>query len=276
VLEQFRLTPSARIAEVAACIHGSIWTPGRSQTAQGDRDNPRAIVDKLRGLADRAVKRGPPIYRERTDPAVTNSSGSATWAIPCRCRHGLSAQRPATILGQCARVGFGRLRYKTWGLGRIDGMDLAAGHQLFGLGIVYDWSMRNWTRRLADDPRHDPATWLAMFEAALRVRRWGRSYLQNHLWVDACGLAVAGFAVFDEVEDAELWTSALDKFRRTRMRWVRGASHEGRYGNMASILAEFMAISRQRLGVDLSAMTGGSHGPLSAVSRPATICVDSI
>ena len=26
---------------------------------------------------------------------------------------------------------------------------------------------------------------------------WGRSYLQNHLWVDACGLAVAGLAVFD-------------------------------------------------------------------------------
>ena len=29
--------------------------------------------------------------------------------------------------------------YKTWGLGRIDGMDLATGHQLFGLALVYDW-----------------------------------------------------------------------------------------------------------------------------------------
>jgi hypothetical protein len=29
--------------------------------------------------------------------------------------------------------------YQTWGLGRIDGLDLAAGHQLFGLALVYDW-----------------------------------------------------------------------------------------------------------------------------------------
>jgi hypothetical protein len=33
--------------------------------------------------------------------------------------------------------------YKTWGLYEYDGMDLAAGHQLFGLGIVYDWCWRD-------------------------------------------------------------------------------------------------------------------------------------
>ena len=33
--------------------------------------------------------------------------------------------------------------YKTWGLGRIDGMDLAAGHQLYGLGLVYEWCNRD-------------------------------------------------------------------------------------------------------------------------------------
>ena len=33
--------------------------------------------------------------------------------------------------------------YKTWGLGRIDGMDLAAGHQLYGLALVYDWCHRD-------------------------------------------------------------------------------------------------------------------------------------
>jgi hypothetical protein len=32
--------------------------------------------------------------------------------------------------------------YRTWGVGRIDGMDLAAGHQLLGLGLVYDWYIR--------------------------------------------------------------------------------------------------------------------------------------
>ncbi len=33
--------------------------------------------------------------------------------------------------------------YTTWGLGRIDGMDLAAGHQLYGQGLVYDWCNRD-------------------------------------------------------------------------------------------------------------------------------------
>ena len=30
-------------------------------------------------------------------------------------------------------------RYPHWGVRRFDGTDLAAGHQLFGLALVYDW-----------------------------------------------------------------------------------------------------------------------------------------
>ena len=29
--------------------------------------------------------------------------------------------------------------YRTWGLGSVDGKDLAAGHQLYGLALAYDW-----------------------------------------------------------------------------------------------------------------------------------------
>ena len=87
--------------------------------------------------------------------------------------------------------------YKTWGLGRIDGMDLAAGHQLFGLAVVYDWCYRD-----LDEParRQIRETLVrrtsAMFEAAASGKAWWhRSYLQNHLWVNITGMAAAGIRV---------------------------------------------------------------------------------
>jgi hypothetical protein len=136
-------------------------------------------------------------------------------------------------------------------------MDLAAGHQLFGLGIVYDWcgpDLDEASRRTIRETIQRRGA--AMFEAAATGKAWwGRSYLQNHLWVDACGLSVAGLAVFDEVEDAELWIGlALDKFRRTTdALGPDGASHEGvgywEYG--VEYLLKFMALARERLGVNL-------------------------
>jgi hypothetical protein len=147
--------------------------------------------------------------------------------------------------------------YKTWGAGRIDGMDLAAGHQLFGLGVVYDWcyaDLDETARRTIRETIGRRGS--AMFQAAATGKTWwGRSYMQNHLWVDACGLSVAGLAVFDEVEDAELWIGfALDKFRRSvDALGPDGASHEGvgywEYG--VEYLLKFMHLARELLGADL-------------------------
>src|SRR5690606_2070120 len=91
-------------------------------------------------LADRAVKRGPPAYREDDghsgDEQLWQREVGNTMPLLAMA-YVLSGQRQylesaqAWALASCG--------YKTWGLGRIDGMDLAAGHQLFGLGIVYDW-----------------------------------------------------------------------------------------------------------------------------------------
>ena len=88
--------------------------------------------------------------------------------------------------------------YKTWGLGRIDGMDLAAGHQLFGLAIVYDWCYRDLdetARRQIRETLTSRTT--AMFQAAAAGKAWWhRSYLQNHLWVNITGMAAAGIRPF--------------------------------------------------------------------------------
>jgi len=147
--------------------------------------------------------------------------------------------------------------YKTWGLGRMDGMDLAAGHQLFGLGIIYDWCYDG----LGEPARRTIRETLvkrtsAMFEAAAAGKTyWHDEFLQNHLWVNIAGMAVAGLALFDEVEDASKWIALpLEKFRRTMSALGDdGASHEGvgYWGYGVEYMLKFMFLARELLGVDM-------------------------
>ena len=147
--------------------------------------------------------------------------------------------------------------YKTWGLGRIDGMDLATGHQLFGLAVVYDWCYRDLDEAARQQIRETLVKRTsAMFEAAATGKAWWhRSYLQNHLWVNITGMAASGIALFDEVDDAACWIGLpLDKYRRTMAALgPDGASHEGvgywEYG--VEYMLKFMDLARQRLDVDL-------------------------
>jgi hypothetical protein len=136
-------------------------------------------------------------------------------------------------------------------------MDLAAGHQLFGLAIVYDWCYRDLDETVRRQIRETLTTrTTAMFEAAATGKVWWhRSYLQNHLWVNITGMAAAGIALFDEVDDAACWIGLpLDKYRQTMAALgPDGASHEGvgywEYG--VEYMLKFMDLARQRLDVDL-------------------------
>ena len=187
-----------------------------------------------------------------------SSFGSARWATPCRClamAYVLTGEKQ--YLDAARRWALASCGYKTWGLGRIDGMDLATGHQLFGLAIVYDWCYRDLDEAARRQIRETLARrTAAMFEAAATGKAWWhRSYLQNHLWVNITGMAAAGFALFDEVDDAACWIGLpLDKYRQTMAALgPDGASHEGvgywEYG--VEYMLKFMDLARQRLDVDL-------------------------
>jgi len=215
---------------------------------------------KLQALADRYVKSGPPAYIERDKYSgdeqlwqreVGNAMPTLAMAwLVTQDRQYLDAAR-AWALASCG--------YVTWGLGRIDGMDLASGHQLFGLGIVYDWCYAD----LGDDARTTIRDTLQkragrMYEAAAAGEAWWhKSYLQNHLWVNACGMAVAGFAVYDELPEAQRWIGLpLVKFKRTmEVLGPDGASHEGvgywQYG--VEYMLKFMALARDLLQVEMFA-----------------------
>jgi hypothetical protein len=259
VLDRCRLQPRPAELERVRGVHPRLYldADGIADLREMIRTTHAPLWREVRARADRAVRRGPPAYRENDG----RSGAEQLWqrgvgnAMPSiALAYVLS--REQRYLESAREWALASCGYATWGLGRTDGMDLAAGHQLFGLGIVYDWchadlsdadraTMRETIRRRGT----------AMFEAAATGKIWwNRSYLQNHLWVNACGLAAAGFAVFDEVEDAELWLGlALEKFRRTmEALGSDGASHEGvgywEYG--VEYMLKFMALARQLLGAD--------------------------
>ena len=110
-------------------------------------------------------------------------------------------------------------------------MDLAAGHQLYGLGLVYDWCNRD----LDDEARQTIRRTLikrssAMYRAAATGSAWwNRSFLQNHSGSTAPGWPSPGWPSSDEVEEASGWIGLpLARFRETMAALgPDGASHEG-------------------------------------------------
>jgi hypothetical protein len=217
-----------------------------------------ALWREVQTQADGAVKRGPPPYVEKDrysgpEQLYQRDVGNALPLLALS--YLVSGERKYLDSAQAwARASCG---YATWGLGQTDGMDLAAGHQLYGLALVYDWCYAD----LGDECRTLIRQTLAkraaaMFEAAASGRTfWSTSYLQNHLWVNACGLAAAGLALFDENDEALMWIGLpLDKFRRTMVALgPDGASHEGvgYWGYGVEYMLKFMDLSRELLAVDL-------------------------
>jgi hypothetical protein len=146
--------------------------------------------------------------------------------------------------------------YATWGQGIRDGVDLAAGHQLFGLALVYDWLHAS----LAPEAgARIQSTLIArgerMFRAARESAYWRNSYLQNHLWVNAAGLVAAGLALEGEHPTGAWLELARAKFRRTEAELgPDGASHEGvgywSYG--VEYLLKYWQLAADAFGENLS------------------------
>ena len=259
-IEQYRLDPIPGALEKMRGVHPRIYlTRARvAELREAIKTTHAALWGEVRELADRAVRSGPPAYRKDDGSSgdeqlwqrgVGNTMPhlAMAWAMTGEKKYLDSAREWA--LASCG--------YETWGLGRIDGMDLAAGHQLLGLGIVYDWCYEG----LGEEARRTIRETLvrrtsAMFEAAATGKAWWRqSYLQNHLWVNICGMSVAGLALFGEVDDASKWIGLpLDKFKRTMdALGGDGASHEGvgywQYG--VEYMLKFMDLARALLDLNM-------------------------
>lgn len=259
-LERFCLQPIPAPLEKQRGVHPRIYlTSDRiAELRQAIQGTHADLWKRVQAQADRGVKHGPPAYTEHDSYSgdeqlwqreVGNMMPNLAIAYRLTRRKEYLTSAQQWALASC--------RYKTWGLGRIDGMDLAAGHQLFGLALVYDWCFDDIEPAVRQEIRQTLVRrTAAMYEAAATGKIWwARSYLQNHLWVNICGMAASGFALFDEVGEASCWIGLpLEKFRRTMdSLGPDGASHEGvgywEYG--VEYMLKFMDPARDLLGVDL-------------------------
>ncbi len=217
----------------------------------------------LRAQADKLLRRHPPDY----DTANRGNDAEQLWqrdvgnAFPTLAMAWLltgdAKYRSAVEEWALASCG-----YPTWGgSGKYDGTDLAAGHQLFGLALVYDWMYRDLDPHVRDTI-HDTLLnrGRGMFKAAnpdngsKTGAYWRDEFMQNHLWVNATGLTAAALALSDEPETARWIEVTRDKFRRSDdALGSDGASHEGvgywSYGT--EYLLKFWALSADLLGEDL-------------------------
>ena len=259
-LEKYRLHPLPASLEKARGVHPRLYLDASRVTQLSDaiRNTHATLWNEIRDQAERLSRRGPPAYRE-TDGT---SGDEQLWqrevgnAMPVLAMAWLLTRDPQ-YLDAARQWALASCDYKTWGLGRIDGMDLAAGHQLLGLALVYDWcydDLDETARRTIRETLIRRTS--SMYEAAATGKAWWhRSYLQNHLWVNITGMAAAGFALFDEVAAAAMWIGLpLDKFQQT-MSFLGpdGASHEGvgywEYG--VEYMLKFMHLAHTLLDVNL-------------------------
>ncbi|MEI7809290.1 MAG: DUF4962 domain-containing protein, partial [Verrucomicrobiota bacterium] len=252
-------TRCAVIAPSAVSITGENLRPRLFINAQkldvlrGAINTTHAMLwSNLLATADAAVRHGTPKYRAGDDGSgdeqlwqreVGNAMPTLAMAWKLSGKRSYLDAARAWALASCS--------YPTWGLGKRDGHDLAAGHQLFGLAMIYDWCHAD----LDDETVRTIRATLERRGAAMAAEVSGcRNFLQNHLWVDACGLAAAGLAIQDEVPAARGWVAiTLDKWRRTHEALgPDGASHEGvgywSYG--VEYLLKFMWLAREQLGVN--------------------------
>jgi len=270
----YRLDPMPAELERMHGVHPRMFlTPGRlAALKQAIKTTHKPLWDEVLAKTDKLVDRDAPDYMgedefSNIEQLYMRGNGESmtflalAWAVTGEKKYLDAAERWA--LKVCS--------YPTWGLYEFANVDLSTGHQLLGLSLVYDWcfdGLSPETKAVIRRTLVEKASFL--FDVAAKgiiVKdaeaykqhpwpEWDEAYLQNHSWINSCGLAAAGFAVFDETDaEATRWMAfTLDRYRRTmNVLGPDGASHEGpgywSYG--VEWMLKFMYMARDLLGVDM-------------------------
>ncbi len=213
------------------------------------------LWNEVRALADRAVGTGPPEYRADGDEeqAWQNRVGET---LPTLAMAYLLSEEKR-YLDSMAQWALASCGYRTWGLGKFDGRDYAAGFQLFGLGVAYDWlytALDGETRRVIRETLIKRTN--AMFETAAAGKiYWHNQYLTNHLRVNSTAMFVAGVALFDEVREASPWIRlSLEKLQRAMAALGPDGAYDsgvGYWSFCVEYMLKFMHVARDLLGINL-------------------------
>ena len=225
----------------------------------------KAMNAELIRLADAAVRRPPPDYAEqmkRYKKGTPAGSHEQLWqrGVGNRIPHIALAYLltgDKRYLAAAKTWVFAALDYPTWGIGSMEGMDLAAGHVMAGVGLAYDWLYHDLSPEERQRIRELVTPRAEKLARAGYEKRpfWHSAYMQNHLWVSLGGMCTIAFAMADEVPEAASWICfAHGKFVRTlELLGDDGASHEGygywEYG--AEYIMRYLEMADTCLGIDL-------------------------
>ena len=126
---------------------------------------------------------------------------------------------------------------------------LGAGHCLMGVSLGYDWVYNSMT----SSQRQTIRDRLSYFAPAMASNPQHKErYLSNHCQVEYAGLAAAGFALYDEITEAENWLrEAYNIFNKAfQLCGNDGSSTEGHqyYGLMTEFQMHFDKMAKELLG----------------------------
>ncbi|MBQ7839973.1 MAG: Ig-like domain-containing protein [Lachnospiraceae bacterium] len=171
---------------------------------------------------------------------------------------------------KCIEYAMASVNYKHWGsISMYKEADLAAGHQAFALGLVYNWL----NEELTDDQKAQIVKKVYDTCAKFETRNGdSTNYQQNHLWVTMTGLCSASMAFYMDAdgvakalgdgttaetvkENCVRWLDLVYEKTGNSFKWAAtdGASHEGAgyftYG--LEYLMKTALLLNNNLGIDL-------------------------
>jgi hypothetical protein len=229
-LASLAAAPAGRPSAQTAAHPRLFFDADRLERLRQEIEGTHANIWRLvRQQADSFARGGPPAYSQPASP-----NDEQLWQrevgnkLPFLAIAFVLSQNPS-YLDAATRWSLASCAYPHWGAGTEDGTDLAAGHQLFGLALVYDWLYAALAPDVSELIRR---TLLergrTMYVAASRTAYWRTSYLQNHLWVNITGLVAAALALDGEPSVADWIDLVRDRYRGTEAALgPDGASHEG-------------------------------------------------
>ena len=200
--------------------------------------------ENLLANADRILKRTPAVYDPKDEQEQLFMRNVGNFIPTLAFAYVLSGDKKYF---DAAKIwAMNACSYPTWGILDCRNGGLASGHQLFGLALFYDWCYNDLdddTRMIIRETfltrgentfRHAAEGNIVSDRAMYALRpwpEWDEAWLQNHLWINSCGLAAAGMAIFDEdpAGIALPWIGfTLNRYAHAFAIFDKdGASHEG-------------------------------------------------
>ncbi|GAB3413127.1 DUF4962 domain-containing protein [Massilia agilis] len=204
-LETLMKAHPATLRDELRGVHPRVYTTkaGLEQLRQRARGSHRAQWQKalagLTALRDDPAPAPAQKRRAQNNTAIGIMGAALAWQIEGDARYLEAARRYMDAA----------VSYQVWGYtySKPD-IDLAAGHLLYGLGAAYDLlydALGEEERKRYRDKLVRQATILANHFMPKAGKSY--SYSQNHCFIPVAGLAVAAYALWDEVPEAAGWAA---------------------------------------------------------------------